>query len=359
MVQYREGAALAPLKAEGFPEKELQEMLASHLELLQMDGDMRLHLLDSEVKLQSGLRLDLFLVDQKGFPVVVETKLFRNPEARRKVVAQVFGYVAELSSMSFDDIDDLLEGQLWSTISEFSDPISARKQFVAALKSGETRVIVAIDSAPKELVQILAFLSARNLDVRLVEVEKFRQGLKEFSYVSYHYSLHGERPNISVPSKSIPTDGQQVFPLVRDFFNVIQEEFPSMNCRDFRYGFIGMGARCEARFDYLNTDQTIRVAFKLWDASKRIIDIIVSKFPEVFGMPIYKEFSLRREEGRKATWFGARLPISGYEGGLESEELKQDVTRLLKGILASCAPIVQEVKKLKAQEPQSDSSLPQ
>lgn len=41
--------------------------------------------------------IDNFLVTPKGLPVLVECKLWRNPEARREVVGQILDYAKELS----------------------------------------------------------------------------------------------------------------------------------------------------------------------------------------------------------------------------------------------------------------------
>ena len=45
--------------------------------------------------------IDNFLVTPKGLPVLVECKLWRNPEARREVVGQILDYAKELKSLVF------------------------------------------------------------------------------------------------------------------------------------------------------------------------------------------------------------------------------------------------------------------
>lgn len=49
--------------------------------------------------------LDNFLVTATGMPVLVECKLWRNPQARREVVGQVLDYAKELSRWSSADIE--------------------------------------------------------------------------------------------------------------------------------------------------------------------------------------------------------------------------------------------------------------
>lgn len=48
--------------------------------------------------------LDAFYVTPDGRLVVLEAKLWRNPEARRKVVAQILDYAKELSRWSYEDL---------------------------------------------------------------------------------------------------------------------------------------------------------------------------------------------------------------------------------------------------------------
>jgi hypothetical protein len=49
--------------------------------------------------------VDIVYVTRDGRPVIVEAKLWRNPEARRKVIGQVLDYAKELSSWSVDAFD--------------------------------------------------------------------------------------------------------------------------------------------------------------------------------------------------------------------------------------------------------------
>ena len=48
--------------------------------------------------------IDNFLVTPSGLPVLVECKLWRNPEARREVVSQILDYAKELSRWSSSDV---------------------------------------------------------------------------------------------------------------------------------------------------------------------------------------------------------------------------------------------------------------
>ncbi|SHJ97186.1 hypothetical protein SAMN05444159_2051 [Bradyrhizobium lablabi] len=57
-----------------------------------------------EMQLGKAGRVDNFLVTPSGLPVLVECKLWRNPEARREVVGQILDYAKVLSRWSFSDL---------------------------------------------------------------------------------------------------------------------------------------------------------------------------------------------------------------------------------------------------------------
>ncbi|GAA0892742.1 hypothetical protein GCM10009122_24210 [Fulvivirga kasyanovii] len=48
--------------------------------------------------------LDILMVSPNGELTIIETKLWRNPEARRKVVAQILDYARELSNWTYEDL---------------------------------------------------------------------------------------------------------------------------------------------------------------------------------------------------------------------------------------------------------------
>jgi hypothetical protein len=49
--------------------------------------------------------IDNLLATPEGNLVIVETKLWRNPQARREVIAQIIDYAKDLSSWTYDDFD--------------------------------------------------------------------------------------------------------------------------------------------------------------------------------------------------------------------------------------------------------------
>ena len=56
--------------------------------------------------------IDVFMVTPSGLPVLVECKLWRNPEARREVVSQILDYGKELSRWSSADLQREVSNRL-------------------------------------------------------------------------------------------------------------------------------------------------------------------------------------------------------------------------------------------------------
>jgi hypothetical protein len=91
-----------------FDEKGLQEILRLNPELLaieHLDAQFAPAIcIGREVKL-SAWPLDNLYISPRGFLTIVETKLWKNPGARREVVAQILEYVKELSKRNYLDIE--------------------------------------------------------------------------------------------------------------------------------------------------------------------------------------------------------------------------------------------------------------
>src|SRR5207302_5778340 len=106
---------------------------------------------------------DLVGVDAQGGMLVVETKLARNGEIRRKVIGQVLEYAAYLWGMSFDDFDALFLNRenksllelLWQKDATI-DKDQVRQAVGENLASGKFQLIIAVDAINPELEKIIA-----------------------------------------------------------------------------------------------------------------------------------------------------------------------------------------------------------
>lgn len=94
-----------------FDEAWLQTLLFDHPDLIPVDELEPIFgplvPVARELPTASG-PVDLLYISPGGYPTLVETKLWRNPEARRQVVAQVIDYATQLSRLSYDDLVDAI-----------------------------------------------------------------------------------------------------------------------------------------------------------------------------------------------------------------------------------------------------------
>ena len=107
---------IAPDRSEGvslstnseFNEEQLQQLVHEHPEALpinEIDAAFEGAIsICRELNTPAG-PIDNFLITPSGLPVIVECKLWRNPQARREVVGQVLDYAKELARWSSADIE--------------------------------------------------------------------------------------------------------------------------------------------------------------------------------------------------------------------------------------------------------------
>ncbi|MGM0660864.1 MAG: hypothetical protein ACQEUH_06770 [Pseudomonadota bacterium] len=100
-----QGHLASPLS---LPEADLQELVHNHPDALPIEeidpSFAGVISICRELNTPAG-PIDNFLVTPSGLPVLVECKLWRNPQARREVVGQVLDYAKELARWTSADID--------------------------------------------------------------------------------------------------------------------------------------------------------------------------------------------------------------------------------------------------------------
>jgi hypothetical protein len=92
----------------GYDERWLQDLLYAHPGLIPIEEVEPVF--DGAVAVCRELPtavgpLDLVFVNDQGLMTLVECKLWRNPEARRKVVGQILDYAQEISRWTYDDLN--------------------------------------------------------------------------------------------------------------------------------------------------------------------------------------------------------------------------------------------------------------
>ncbi|PMM84843.1 hypothetical protein [Vibrio breoganii] len=91
-----------------YDEKWLQQLIFVNADLLpfyEIDADYTGAVpVCMELATKSG-RVDCIYVTPSGRLVIVETKLYRNPQSRREVIGQILDYAKDLMNLSYDDLD--------------------------------------------------------------------------------------------------------------------------------------------------------------------------------------------------------------------------------------------------------------
>ncbi len=129
--------------------------------------------------------MDILLIDHKGIPTVVETKLIDNREIRRSVLAQGVEYLAHLKT-EWNAQRMIDEGRAyWSHRKGNLDTQAVERLGIALdgdfleridsnIGSNRMRLIIASDEIPPELKQIIEFLNdASDFDIYGIEVQLF------------------------------------------------------------------------------------------------------------------------------------------------------------------------------------------
>src|SRR4051812_3835695 len=93
------------IKVQFAAEAQLQKLLYDSPELIPAYDQDKSAVFAREAGLPGSGYTDLLGVDGNGNILIVETKLARNDEVRRKVIGQVLEYAAYLWKMSFEEFD--------------------------------------------------------------------------------------------------------------------------------------------------------------------------------------------------------------------------------------------------------------
>jgi hypothetical protein len=98
-----------PLNKKHFQENWLQKIIHNNPQILPIDdiesGCAPLLSLGREIS--TSIRyIDNLYIFPNGYLTIVETKLWRNPEAKREVVGQIIDYAKELTNWNFTKLND-------------------------------------------------------------------------------------------------------------------------------------------------------------------------------------------------------------------------------------------------------------
>jgi hypothetical protein len=175
-----------------FNENWLQELLIANPDLIPIDdidpSMGSLIPLGREVSVTAG-SIDNIYSAVDGTVCIIETKLWRNPEAHRTVVAQIIDYAKDLYQMSLSEFKSIIEkSQINGQRPSFNDRISKHiskddiiefeSKVQESLKYGRFLMLVVGDKIYPEVAMILETIqSAPNLEFKigLVELRVYRK----------------------------------------------------------------------------------------------------------------------------------------------------------------------------------------
>lgn len=157
--------------------------------------------------------IDNLLVTPSGLPVLVECKLWRNPQARREVVGQILDYAKELSRWSSSDLQREVRRRL----------------------GGEGDPVLELVRAAGHAVEEIAFNDALTHNLRrgrfllLIVGDGIREGVETIAeYLQAHAGLHFTLGLVELPIYALPDGAQLVAPRVMVRTTMITREVVSL-----------------------------------------------------------------------------------------------------------------------------------
>jgi hypothetical protein len=188
-----------------FDEGWIQELIRQHPEILPAsqidDAFSPLLCIGREVPTADG-PIDNLYVSPSGLLTLVETKLWRNPQARREAVAQLLDYAKELQSWAFEDLDVLVRAYQKRYVQPVRGLVGAAQSawqvdeaafvdgVMRSLQRGRFLLLVVGDGIRESVEQMADFLSQ-------TPQMHFTLGLVELQV--YEASAQPETPRLVIP----------------------------------------------------------------------------------------------------------------------------------------------------------------
>ena len=169
----------------------LQRLVAEHPGILPIDDfDASFApLISIGREVQSGAGpIDVLFVSPNATVTIVETKLWRNPEARRQVVGQIIDYAAALARWSYKDLDAVARAfrqkSLWelAQVDDLPEARMTEQAFVDAvarnLRLGRFLLLIVGDGIREEVERMVDYVQAQphlQFTLGLVELRVFER----------------------------------------------------------------------------------------------------------------------------------------------------------------------------------------
>jgi hypothetical protein len=193
----RSSSALYPLDLKKGLENEnwLQEILRKYPEILPVAQFEEIYHplvpIGRELTIETGA-IDNLFISHRGYLVLVETKLWRNPEAKREVLAQAIDYGSAFSRWTYDRLDEAVKNytkkyesktmSLFNWVEHRLGPIESDRFFFEEtvsknLRLGRFLTLIVGDRIRQSLIDMLDYVNkypSLAMDVALVELKCFR-----------------------------------------------------------------------------------------------------------------------------------------------------------------------------------------
>lgn len=186
-----------PLEGRDFTEEWIQKLIYNHPAILPVN-DIEpsfgpLISIGREIPTKVGF-LDNLYVSQDGYLTIVETKLWKNPQARREVVGQIIDYAKELSKWTFTDLDNAIvsfsrlynknDDGLLDMVRKNAELDEAEEKYLIDnisknLKRGRFLLLIVGDGIRESVEEMIEYLSQSpqlHFTLALVELQVFRLG---------------------------------------------------------------------------------------------------------------------------------------------------------------------------------------
>jgi hypothetical protein len=189
-----------PLIEKKFQENWLQKLIHENPQILPIDeiesGFAPLISLGREISTSVGY-IDNLYISPNGYLTLVETKLWRNPEAKREVVGQIIDYAKELTTWSYSKLNESIKLSqkllnqnpkgIIELINEF-EPIESEDEnkiidnIERNLKRGRILLLIAGDGireSVEDMVEYLQRTAQLQFTLGLVELQVYKNPMNE------------------------------------------------------------------------------------------------------------------------------------------------------------------------------------
>ena len=171
-------------------EQPLRDLVFAHPEILPVTelepGIGRIAAVTIELSLPGAGFADVLLVSEHGRLIIVECKLWRNPQARREVVVQVLDYARELARYDYEDLQRVISDKLGRTgnvlfeLAVAAGSNMSESDFVDRvgrdLRAGRFLLLIVGDGITEGTQRLTEYLNVPGLafDFGLIEIADYR-----------------------------------------------------------------------------------------------------------------------------------------------------------------------------------------